>query len=533
MAFTLTIVRGENKGAVHSFDDGAVRIGRSDSSDIVIKDRGTSRNHARIFVDHGEPFVEDLNTTNGTMVNGRPVSPDESAPLSDGDEVTICDTVMRLQGRAGPRRVDSAAESLSEATNPTEDTNATRAMTAEELAARQQSAQAAQASALVYAPAPRELPEKTEAGPSPRANEGALAYAPSGRGERRLDRPEAAAPLSDVSAAERARIRRDLKRSLGGRVELFWNDLPESARKFLGTLSALGALGIVGAALFYAVQSNRPRPKEPEAVVLALNGAPIEQSFGYGPDVSYERADLKSFTFATVSPNRLVGILHYKAKNISQDEVSISLNGTDLGVVPPDTLSPETRDLEVVLGAATIKAREQNLLLFDNVRNPPGREDWRIWDLWLELIPLPELSADASARRAKDAIARAEKLYERRAIGAENLFLAWKTYREAWLSLESTPERPQQLHTIARTRMREIRPELDALCNSMLVPLRAAYEQQSYDARKIKALAMGITAYFPTREHPCFLIAQSIQRDLVEGRVRGYTAPVRVKRPSQ
>lgn len=57
-----------------------------------------SRRHARISLEGGRLFVEDLESTNGTTVNGTPVRPDQRAPLADGDvlgfgnrlRVTVC-----------------------------------------------------------------------------------------------------------------------------------------------------------------------------------------------------------------------------------------------------------------------------------------------------------------------------------------------------------------------------------------------------------------------------------------------------------
>jgi pSer/pThr/pTyr-binding forkhead associated (FHA) protein len=48
-------------------------IGRSSRSDLTILDRSLSRQHARIFLEDGSWWVEDLGSRNGTLHNGRPV----------------------------------------------------------------------------------------------------------------------------------------------------------------------------------------------------------------------------------------------------------------------------------------------------------------------------------------------------------------------------------------------------------------------------------------------------------------------------
>lgn len=48
-------------------------IGRSRASDILIDDPAVSAEHAVIVTVGGDSFLEDLNSTNGTQVNGQPV----------------------------------------------------------------------------------------------------------------------------------------------------------------------------------------------------------------------------------------------------------------------------------------------------------------------------------------------------------------------------------------------------------------------------------------------------------------------------
>jgi hypothetical protein len=225
---------------------------------------------------------------------------------------------------------------------------------------------------------------------------------------------------------------------------------------------------------------------------------------------------MKTFTFFAASPTRIVGVLHYQAKDISKDEVSVELNGVQLGMVPPDSLDSEQRELDLVLPASVVKPGEPNTLVFDNVLNPPGDEPWRIWNIWVEIIPIPEMSTDEATRQAKAQVDKAAIFYEQRNVGAENLFRAWKTYREAWLLLESTPDRPEELWQIARTRMREIRPELDAKCSAMLVGYKQAISQKNQDLEKARRILEGIPAHFPTREHACYNISRALLADLDE-----------------
>ena len=74
---------------------GGLSIGRSKDADVRIDDRYASGIHARVFSREGRFFVEDMNSTNGTLLNGATLQGE--AELIDGDTVQIGDTVFRLE----------------------------------------------------------------------------------------------------------------------------------------------------------------------------------------------------------------------------------------------------------------------------------------------------------------------------------------------------------------------------------------------------------------------------------------------------
>ena len=77
-------------------------LGRDDSADIVVDDPGVSRRHSEIRVTTDGPHlvtsIRDLNSTNGTFVNGDRIS---TQRLHDGDRVTLGRTSATF--RAGRR----------------------------------------------------------------------------------------------------------------------------------------------------------------------------------------------------------------------------------------------------------------------------------------------------------------------------------------------------------------------------------------------------------------------------------------------
>ena len=76
---------------------GPVIVGRSPSSDICVNEPFVSASHARFSLQGPALVIEDLNSLNGTLVNGRALQ--EPATLREGDEVQIGDVVMKVNRR--------------------------------------------------------------------------------------------------------------------------------------------------------------------------------------------------------------------------------------------------------------------------------------------------------------------------------------------------------------------------------------------------------------------------------------------------
>lgn len=74
---------------------GGITIGRSDDADVRIVDRFASGIHARVHTRGNAYFVEDLESTNGTYLNGADLRGE--APLNDLDEIRIGDTEFRFE----------------------------------------------------------------------------------------------------------------------------------------------------------------------------------------------------------------------------------------------------------------------------------------------------------------------------------------------------------------------------------------------------------------------------------------------------
>ena len=61
-------------------------LGRAETNDIILINKSVSRQHAQIFLEKGKPFIKDLDSAQGTYVNGNKVT---SSILSAGDLVKL------------------------------------------------------------------------------------------------------------------------------------------------------------------------------------------------------------------------------------------------------------------------------------------------------------------------------------------------------------------------------------------------------------------------------------------------------------
>ncbi|SDF52507.1 FHA domain-containing protein [Blastococcus fimeti] len=81
----------DGPGTRHELSTGRNVIGRGTEADIRLPDTGVSRKHVDVVLDGDVATVEDLGSTNGTLVNGRRVS---RQPLADGDVIRIGHSVL-------------------------------------------------------------------------------------------------------------------------------------------------------------------------------------------------------------------------------------------------------------------------------------------------------------------------------------------------------------------------------------------------------------------------------------------------------
>lgn len=92
----LVILNGGFEGMSYELASEETMIGRNPTTDITLLDEGISREHALILFDQDDCVyvIEDLQSTNGTKVNGKRM---RSAELQHGDEIEIGLTRFEFQ----------------------------------------------------------------------------------------------------------------------------------------------------------------------------------------------------------------------------------------------------------------------------------------------------------------------------------------------------------------------------------------------------------------------------------------------------
>ncbi len=103
---SLFVVRGRDQGKHFKLSGSMYRIGRESGCDIQLIDTEASRRHAEIYRDPDETWkVRDLDSSNGTLVNGRSI---RQAVLANGDRIEIGATLLIFTGTGHAQSMEGA-----------------------------------------------------------------------------------------------------------------------------------------------------------------------------------------------------------------------------------------------------------------------------------------------------------------------------------------------------------------------------------------------------------------------------------------
>ena len=87
---------GSGRNRDYPLSKDVFRIGSEKGNDAVLDSPVVSRHHAKIVRQGEDYFIEDLNSKNGTFVNGKMLSYRESVRLKRMDRIIFADEVFRI-----------------------------------------------------------------------------------------------------------------------------------------------------------------------------------------------------------------------------------------------------------------------------------------------------------------------------------------------------------------------------------------------------------------------------------------------------
>ena len=116
MIVKLVAVLGPLKGEVYKDWGQELTMGRGLDNNVIIPDDAISSHHARIYVDSGHNYIEDLGSSNGTFINGTRLR--KKHVLAQGEKIRIGTSTFQytqidpVQQKAMRKRITIAAVSV-------------------------------------------------------------------------------------------------------------------------------------------------------------------------------------------------------------------------------------------------------------------------------------------------------------------------------------------------------------------------------------------------------------------------------------
>ncbi|CAB4556580.1 unannotated protein [freshwater metagenome] len=94
-ATKLVVTAGEKVGTEIALAGRQLTIGRAGDSDLVVDDEYTSTHHAKLVFINGEWLIQDLDSTNGTLLDGKKVTTPSVVPMNT--QVRVGQTSFELR----------------------------------------------------------------------------------------------------------------------------------------------------------------------------------------------------------------------------------------------------------------------------------------------------------------------------------------------------------------------------------------------------------------------------------------------------
>ena len=94
-ATKIVVTAGEKIGTEIALSGRQLTIGRAGDSDLVVDDEFTSTHHAKLVFINGEWLIQDLDSTNGTLLDGKKIATTTVVPMNT--QVRVGQTSFELR----------------------------------------------------------------------------------------------------------------------------------------------------------------------------------------------------------------------------------------------------------------------------------------------------------------------------------------------------------------------------------------------------------------------------------------------------
>jgi len=108
----LHFLSGPYSGKVYPVHQNRITIGRSNECNIIINENSISRKHALLERNGNHLFLVDHNSKNGTLINGKLITPEKRISIKPGDSIKIGNSTMFVVNREEkeqPKSSDSSS----------------------------------------------------------------------------------------------------------------------------------------------------------------------------------------------------------------------------------------------------------------------------------------------------------------------------------------------------------------------------------------------------------------------------------------
>ena len=439
VSLTLHILNGATAGQTLAVPPEGATLGRTRVADIRLEDALLSRVHCRFDFDSEGPTLQDLGSSNGTSLNGKPLE-GPPAHLHEGDVITVGETQLRVEVVGA----ESAASAPTLAVRPP-----------------QASFPASAAPTPPVPPPPLpEMPPLPQAAPAPLPPDlpqapatpvNAPAPAPGSIDLLGLKSPAAPAAESARAPQPAAPVDLGLKHEADEKAAQKRNPL----LPLILALSAIFVL-ILGAGLIFTLGSeHNAAAKQPPKALVSAENLPFEFSYErlqitpnsiFRYRLTYEHDGTLAVDRIDLGGEERKVVKQVKLAEKARADLSKLLLSTNYAEIPslllgqsPDGLSLDQQRLTIVRGS-TVWTREAENSTNASFNALVSRlEDFA--SAALDLLDL-SLSTEELQQMCEERLRVARRYWEQRDLTEEKLYLAVQAYREANAYLETLNPKP-------------------------------------------------------------------------------------------